>query len=122
MSTVTRNNRIDYIELTAPSDAALAQARKFYGDAFGWEYKGWGPAYADTQSSGVASGIGVSAPSRTLAVIYANDLEAAKARVLAAGGVLVKDIFSFPGGRRFHFKDPAGNELAVWSDVGGEKL
>jgi uncharacterized protein len=121
MSIATRNNRIDYVEFSAPTPEGLTQARKFYGEAFGWEYKSWGPGYADTQSSGVASGIGVSnqAP---LAVIYFADLEDARAHILAAGGVLVKDIFAFPGGRRFHFKDPAGNELAVWSDIGGEKL
>jgi uncharacterized protein len=121
MSRTTRNNRIDYVEFSAPTPEALAGARKFYGEAFGWEYKSWGPAYADTQSSGVASGIGVSnqAP---LVVIYFADLEDARARVLAAGGVLVKDIFAFPGGRRFHFKDPAGNELAAWSEIGGEKI
>jgi predicted enzyme related to lactoylglutathione lyase len=116
MSIGPRNNRIDYIEFSAPTPEALAHARKIYGDAFSWEYKGWGPAYADTQDSGVPSGIGVS-NQPPLPVIYFADLEDARSRVLKAGGTLVKDIFGFPGGRRFHFKDPAGNELAVWSDV-----
>jgi len=121
MSSAIRNNRIDYVEFGVSTPEVLAQARKFYGDAFGWQYKTWGPTYADTQNSGVASGIcvGEQAP---LVVIYFADLEDARARVLAAGGVLVKDIFAFPGGRRFQFKDPAGNELAVWSEIGGEDL
>ena len=115
MSTQARNNRIDYIEFNAPTPELLARNGKFYGDAFGWEYKAWGPEYSDTQSSGVASGIAVG-KKPPLAVIYCADLENAKARVLKAGAKLVQDIFAFPGGRRFHFQDPAGNELAVWSD------
>ena len=115
MSDATRNNRIDYLEFNASSPETLARARKFYGDAFGWEYKGWGPEYADTQSSGLSSGIGVG-KQPPLPVIYCADLEAAKSRVVQSGATLVRDIFEFPGGRRFHFKDPAGNELAVWSE------
>jgi predicted enzyme related to lactoylglutathione lyase len=119
MSNDARIGRIDYIEFPAATPEALAQAKQFYGKAFGWEYKSWGPAYADTQSSGVGSGISVDAGERQhkpLVVIYSNNLEASRKNVLAAGATLTKDIFAFPGGRRFQFQDPAGNELAVWSE------
>jgi predicted enzyme related to lactoylglutathione lyase len=120
MSNDARNNCINYIEFPAATSAALAAAKDFYGKAFGWEYKDWGPAYSDTQSSGVASGITVDAgerQQRPLPVIYSSSLELARSSVVAAGAKITKDIFAFPGGRRFQFVDPAGNELAVWSDV-----
>jgi predicted enzyme related to lactoylglutathione lyase len=114
-----RVNRIDYIEFPAATAEAIAKTKQFYGKVFGWEYKDWGPTYADTQSSGVASGVTSDAGDRQhrpLVVIFSDDLESAHASVLAAGAEITKDVFTFPGGRRFHFQDPAGNELAVWSD------
>jgi predicted enzyme related to lactoylglutathione lyase len=113
-----RNNRIDYVEFTASGTATLGHAKDFYKQVFGWEYKDWGPEYADTQGSGVSSGIAVMADrlGRPLPVIFSSDLEGTRISALAAGAKLTKDIFSFPGGRRFQFADPAGNELAVWSD------
>jgi len=114
-----RHHRIDYIEFSAPTAAALAQTKEFYSGAFGWEYQGWGPEYSDTQTSGAGSGVasGIAVGNKSpLAVIYCVDLETSKARVVTAGGKLTRDIFDFPGGRRFQFTDPAGNELAVWSD------
>jgi predicted enzyme related to lactoylglutathione lyase len=119
MNNDARNNRIDYIEFPVSSAEALAQTKRFYGKVFGWEYKDWGPAYADTHNSGVTSGIAVDEVDRQhrpLAVIFSKDLENSRAGVVAAGATLTKDIFAFPGGRRFQFRDPAGNELAVWSD------
>jgi predicted enzyme related to lactoylglutathione lyase len=116
----TRNNRIDYIEFPANPGNELAAAKQFYGSAFGWIYKDWGSDYADTQSSGVGTGINADQshqPRQALVVIYAQALEESRTKVIAANGKVTKDIFSFPGGRRFHFIDPAGNELAVWSEV-----
>jgi predicted enzyme related to lactoylglutathione lyase len=116
----TRNNCIDYIEFPARSVGELAAAKQFYGSAFGWIYKDWGSDYADTQSSGVGTGINADTshqPKQVLVVIYAQLLEESRDKVVAANGRITKDIFSFPGGRRFHFIDPAGNELAVWSEV-----
>ncbi|MGN6521122.1 MAG: VOC family protein [Dokdonella sp.] len=75
-------------------------------------------ATTTTPSSGVGSGINADAthrPPHPLAVIHARDLEGTRSRVIAAGGEITREIFAFPGGRRFHFRDPAGNELAVWS-------
>jgi predicted enzyme related to lactoylglutathione lyase len=114
-----RVNCIDFIEFPASSPEALAQSKRFYAEVFGWSYKDWGDDYADTHSSGLASGLNADVshqPRSALAVIYTNDLEATLEKVRARNGQVTKEIFSFPGGRRFHFQDPSGNELAVWSD------
>ncbi len=118
MSVPRHNHRIDYVELPAPDTAALGHAKQFYQAVFGWGYQDWGAAYASTQDSGVETGVSVDAPRRAqpLPVIYAVDLEATLAQVKAHRGSIVRETFAFPGGRRFHFVDPAGNELAVWSD------
>ena len=114
-----RNNRIDYLELGAKNAGDYAKTKAFFETAFDWIYQDYGPDYCDTKSSGVGSGINGDAEHRTLQplpVIYVDDLEAAQARVVEAGGIVTRAIFSFPGGRRFHFADPSGNELGVWSE------
>jgi uncharacterized protein len=119
MSAANYVNHVNYIELPAQSPADVMRSKAFYGNVFGWTYKDWGDAYADTQSSGVSTGINGDSdhrPQYPLVVIYADDLESRHASVVNAGGKITRDIFSFPGGRRFHFLDLAGNELAVWSD------
>ena len=108
--------RIDYVEL--PSASAHGAARDFYAAAFGWSLIEFGPDYAATTGGDVDIGLNgtgdpVAAP---LPVIRVADLEAALAAVEGAGGRITRPIFAFPGGRRFHFADPAGNELAAWSD------
>jgi hypothetical protein len=107
---------IDYIELHV---SAVPANKKFYGDAFGWQFQDWGPDYASFDGAGIAGGIAngeVSASGAPLVILYASKLEEALSRVEAASGRIVKPIFSFPGGRRFHFTDPAGNELAIWGE------
>lgn len=107
--------RIDYVEL--PSAIAHELTRAFYAKAFNWQFTDFGPNYSATVTGDVDLGLqgdpadGLSAP---LPVVRVEDLEAAFDAVTAAGGVIAKPIFSFPGGRRFHFIDPGGNELAVW--------
>ena len=106
---------IVYLELPAKD---CASAKKFYAQAFGWAWKDWGPDYADT-TAGIGAGINATGDHQSkapLAAMKVDDLEAARERVRAAGGRITLDIFSFPGGRRFHFTDPAGNELAVLSE------
>ena len=107
--------RIDYIEL--PSATAHELTRAFYSRAFGWQFTEFGPDYAATTGGDVDLGL-QGDPSGALAaplpVIRVDDLEAAFDAVNKAGGVIAKAIFSFPGGRRFHFIDPSGSELAVW--------
>lgn len=106
--------RIDFIELPA-SD--IADSRRFYQSVFGWGFSMFGPDYACTTSGDVDLGLQADrseAPASALPVVQVSDLDAALNSVRAAGGSISKAIFSFPGGRRFHFRDPAGNELAVW--------
>ena len=119
MSTDARENRIDYVEFPAQSQETFAAAKLFYQNAFGWSFQDWGDEYSDTKSSGVTSGFSAASehrPAGTIAVLYSANLEAARDRTINAGGKIVREIFSFPGGRRFEFTDPAGNRLGVWSD------
>lgn len=106
---------IDYVELPGKDMAAM---KAFYGGAFGWSFTDYGPTYASFGGAGVDGGFDIEnkALKAPLVVLYSFDLEAALARVEAAGGAIVVPIFAFPGGRRFHFRDPAGNELAIWTD------
>jgi hypothetical protein len=107
---------IDYIELHV---GTVATSKKFYGDAFGWSFQDWGPDYAAFSHANVDGGLTSQVSSTTgapLVILYASRLEEAQARVEKAGGKIVKPIFPFPGGRRFQFTDPAGNELAVWGE------
>ena len=109
--------RIDYVEL--PSATAHELTRAFYSKAFGWEFTNYGPTYAATTNG--TTDVGLSGdPSEALAaplpVVKVDDLEAALDSVTKAGGIIARAIFSFPGGRRFHFIDPSGSELAVWSE------
>ena len=113
----TQNNHINYIEFHAKDLDAIKQ---FYSQAFGWTFTDYGPAYTSFSDSGIAGGFEQSdaqVVNGALVVLYHADLEEILEKVRAANGSIVKEIFSFPGGRRFHFRDPAGNELAVWSDV-----
>ena len=105
--------RINYIELPASN---LTATKAFYADAFGWGLTGFGPTYASTMTGDVDLGLQGDASEVTgapLAVIAVDDLEAALANILGAGGTISRPTFAFPGGRRFHFCDPSGNELAV---------
>jgi uncharacterized protein len=105
--------RPNYFELPAPD---IEAAKLFYGTAFGWRLADFGPTYAATTTGDVDIGLqgdANDAPRAPLVVIEVDNLEAALAAVEAAGGAIVRPIFSFPGGRRFQFLDPNGNELAV---------
>lgn len=108
--------RIDYVEL--PSATAHELTRAFYAKAFGWEFTDYGPDYSATGTGDVDVGLNgqqAEALSAPLPVVRVDDLEAALDSVTNAGATIAKPIFSFPGGRRFHFIDPGGSELAVWS-------
>jgi uncharacterized protein len=107
--------RIDYVEL--PSATAHELTRAFYSKAFGWAFTDYGPDYSAMTTGEVDVGLNgqpgeaLSAP---LPVIRVDDLDSAFGAVTKAGAVIAKPIFAFPGGRRFHFIDPSGSELAVW--------
>jgi hypothetical protein len=115
------DKRVDYVEFKATD---LEAAKAFYSGAFGWKFQDWGPDYASFEDGRLAGGFQLAEEvtrGGPLVIIYAVDLEAAEASVRANGGTIVREIFSFPGGHRFHFTDPSGNELAVWSDQGIEE-
>lgn len=109
------DRRIDYVEFNV---ADVARARKFYGEAFGWTFRDFGPDYCEFADGRLTGGFArgeAGGSGGPLVILYAGDLAAAQARIEAAGGRIVKPAFDFPGGRRFHFADPDGYQLAVWS-------
>ncbi len=110
-----RNRRVDYVEFVVRD---ISRAKAFYGAAFGWEFTDYGPEYAGFNDGRLDGGfrVGDPKPGGPLVITYAVDLTDAQRRVEAAGGSVVKPAFAFPGGRRFHYTDPDGYELAVWSD------
>src|SRR5262249_47572227 len=117
MSETKPEKQIDYIEMPA-SD--IRRTKAFFQTVFGWKFEDYGPNYTSFFDGRLAGGFttDLPAPARgLLMVIYARDLVALQQSIEAAGGKISKATFSFPGGRRFHFLDPNGNELAVWSDV-----
>lgn len=111
-----KNDHINYIEFKAKD---LEEMKIFYTKAFGWTFTDYGPTYTAFSNSGLQGGFERSEDeifNGALVVLYHEDIEVCKNTVIRSKGKISKDIFSFPGGRRFHFVDPAGNELAVWSD------
>ena len=110
------NHQIDYIEFSATD---IPATKAFYSAAFGWKFTDYGPDYVSFEDGETGGGFS-KAPAVTaggpLVILYSTALEATQATVEKHGGRIAKPIFSFPGGRRFHFLDPSGNELAVWSD------
>ena len=111
-----RDGKLDYLELQAGA-GSIDSVKSFYASAFGWTFTDYGPSYA-AYTEGLDGGFDGSATPETkpLPVLFSSDLEKTRDAVVEAGGRIVKPIFPFPGGRRFHFIDPAGNELAVWAE------
>ena len=111
-----KNTPINYIEFLAHD---LNKIKQFYTKVFGWTFTDYGETYIAFADSGIDGGFELTDKkivNGALVVLYSADLEKIKQEVITAGGTLCQDIFSFPGGHRFHFKDPSGNELAIWSD------
>jgi|SRR5690606_5284043 len=106
-------DKLDYVEFPS-SDRAKSSA--FFRAAFGWGITSYGPIYDGLEGAGIDGGVDGSAErvAATMAVVRTDDLDAAEQRVLAAGGIITRPQFDFPGGRRFHFREPGGNELAVY--------
>lgn len=112
----SKNSHINYIEFKATN---LEKIKAFYNQAFGWSFTDYGPTYCSFSESGIEGGFEKTDNAITngaLVVLYHENLILIKDRIIEVGGVISVDIFSFPGGKRFHFTDPSGNELAVWSD------
>lgn len=114
----SEHHRIDYVELAAPD---LEAAKAFYAAAFGWEFTDYGPAYAGIRGAGDREAGGLSAEATPGAggpfvILFSDDLDATAAAIEQAGGRVVEGPYAFPGGRRLHFADPAGNVLGVWAE------
>lgn len=111
--------RIDYVEFPARD---LNATKAFFSRVFGWEFEDHGPDYCSFQAPGLKGGFFRSRlhshteQGGALLVLHSPDLEASESRVVQAGGLITQPIFAFPGGRRFHFTEPSGNELGVWSE------
>lgn len=105
--------KIDYVEFSSPE---LEATQSFFAEAFGWSFVEYGPDYRDIQDAGLGGGIERGALRPPLIVLKADDLEGALKAVKAAGAEITKEIFAFPGGKRFEFKEPGGNAMAVWNE------
>ena len=115
MTPSSNDRRIDYIEMKVTD---IERSKAFYGQAFAWTFKDYGPDYCEFGDGRLTGGFttqGHPSPGGPLIVLYADDIVAMQDRVESAGGQISKALFDFPGGRRFHFLDPDGYELAVWS-------
>lgn len=114
-----RHEKINYVELPA---ADINAVKRFFENAFNWEFEDYGPDYSAFSNQGLDGGFFKSdmhsstINGAALVIFYSEQLEDTQEKIINAGGNICKDIFSFPGGRRFHFTDPNGNEFAVWSD------
>lgn len=116
---MNQHEKINYVEFPARD---IPATKAFFAGAFGWNFVDYGPDYTAFSDEGLDGGFFQSELSATtergsaLIVLYSESLEVTLKRIEAAGGRIIKPIFSFPGGRRFHFVEPSGNEIAVWSD------
>lgn len=116
---MNEHEKINYVELPANN---IELAKAFFTSVFGWSFVDYGPDYTAFSNQGLDGGffksdLSVSTENGSaLIVFYSKNLEETRSKIENAGGSIIKPIFSFPGGRRFHFSDPNGNEYAVWSD------
>ena len=117
---MSKNDKINYVEFPARD---IEATKAFFETVFGWRFEDYGPEYTAFSNQGIDGGFysadkaSSAEAGGALVILYSDSLEEVQARVERAGGVILKPIFAFPGGRRFHFAEPSGNELAVWSDV-----
>lgn len=113
------HEKINYVEFPARD---IQATKGFFSQVFGWSFQDFGPEYSTFSSQGIDGGFFKAELSSStengaaLIVFYSQDIEATQTKIEKAKGVIIKPIFSFPGGRRFHFKEPSGNEFAVWSE------
>lgn len=115
---MSEHEKINYLEYPAKD---LIATKAFFSKTFDWQFEDFGPEYSAFNNQGLEGGfyqadlVSNSDKGAALTVFYSDDLEATQKKIINNGGVIIKDIFSFPGGRRFHFTEPSGNEFAVWS-------
>jgi predicted enzyme related to lactoylglutathione lyase len=116
---MSKHEKVNYIEMPVSN---MAASKAFFSDVFGWSFVDYGPEYTCVTDTGVDVGFyqsdlsAVTANGSALVIFYSDTLEQTLQKVQRGGGLIIKEIFSFPGGRRFQFTDPSGNEYAVWSD------
>jgi predicted enzyme related to lactoylglutathione lyase len=114
---MSNHHKINYLEFPAKD---LGATKKFFTGVFGWGFEDYGSEYSAIIGAGLDGGFfksdlrSLTKNGAALTVLYSDDLEATEAAVKKAGGEIIKEVFSFPGGRRFHFTEPSGNEFAVW--------
>jgi len=115
MAKKMKHEQVQYIEFLSKD---IERAKNFYTKSFGWAFTDYGPGYSAFEGDYVDGGFTVGKPVKgsILVILYSEDIEKTKDKVIKAGGTLSKDTFSFPGGKRFQFTDPDGYELAVWSE------
>lgn len=117
---ISKHEKLSYVEFAAKD---LKATSAFFNTAFGWAFTWYGDDYVSFSNQGLDGGFYQAdlktreADGGALLILYSNELEASMQKVEKAGGEITKPIFSFPGGRRFHFHEPSGNEFAIWSDV-----
>ena len=115
------HGKLNYIEFPATN---IEASKDFFTAVFGWTFEDYGPDYTAFSDQGLDGGFyrsemkSSAENGATLAIFYSNEIEITQSKVEAAGGTISQAIFTFPGGRRFHFIEPSGNELAVWTDIG----
>lgn len=120
---MTEHEKLNYVEFPSKD---LLKTKAFFENAFGWSFVDYGPEYTAFSDQGLDGGFfnadmsSSTESGAALLVFYSSDLEHTLEKVTKAGGRIVKPVFPFPGGRRFHFTEPCGNEFAVWSDVGAD--
>jgi predicted enzyme related to lactoylglutathione lyase len=116
---MSKHEKIDYVEFPARE---IEATKEFFTKAFGWSFTDYGPDYTAFSDEGLNGGfykselIATTETGSALILFYSQELEKTQLKVESSGGSIIKPIFPFPGGRRFHFVDPSGNEFAVWSD------
>ena len=114
------HEKISYVEFPSRD---IAKTKAFFSTVFGWSFSDYGPDYVSFSNEGLNGGfyksdlVASTRRGSALLVFFSKTLETTQAKIESAGGSIVKPVFAFPGGRRFHFVDPNGNEYAVWSDV-----
>ncbi len=116
---MNKHEKVNYIEFPAKN---IQATKKFFEQTFGWSFQDFGPEYTAFSNQGIDGGFfkadlnASTGNGSALIVFFSEDLEATKEKIEKNGGTILKDIYPFPGGRRFHFSEPSANEFAVWSD------
>jgi len=116
---MNEHEKINYVEFPAKD---IEATKAFFTEVFDWKFKDFGPDYTAFSDEGLDGGfyssekVSSTENGSALIIFYSQELEITQAKILNAGGIIIKPTFSFPGGRRFHFSDPSGNEHAIWSD------